>query len=147
IDGSLHAVNIRCKGRDNYALTSTSYQTVEGSWDITFRCRNTRDICIRRVTQHEVNALIAVTRKRWQVSWTAIQWSLIQLDVTSLDNLAFRRAQHDANRVRKVVDHSPLPYAVSTVFDMRLFDSFNVLRTFKVYFTLCSDTYNGKARS
>ena len=88
VDSRLYAVDVRCKGRDNHTLLSTRHQTAEGCRNIALRGRHARNIGVSGITQHEVNAFIAITRQCRKIRRTVVQRSLVQLNVTGVDDVA-----------------------------------------------------------
>ena len=144
INSCLNAVNVRCEGSDDDALASSCNKTVEGCWDITLGCGNTWDVCICRVTEHEVDALITETRQRRKVGWTTIEWGLVQLDVTGVDDVASWSAQHDAKCIWNRVVNCPEACTEWTVAHIRLLIDLNELWTLTVFLTLRSNQRDGE---
>ena len=136
IDGSLHAVDVRGEGSQDDALLRISHQAFEVGWDIALGGGYARHGGVGGIAQHEVDALVAVTRQRRKVGRAIIQRGLVQLDITGVDDIAGRGTQHDAERIRHGVVNRPEANAEAAVGHIGLFVDLNELRLLAVFLTL-----------
>ena len=147
VDSSLHAVDVGCEGSQDNALLRAGNETLKIGGNITLRCRYTRHGGIGGITQHEVDALITVTRQGWQIGWTIIQWGLIQLDITGMDDIARWGSQHDAQGVRYGVVNCPEANPEWSISHVGFFINLDELRLLTMFLTLRSNERDGKAGS
>ena len=105
VDDLLQAVNVRGKGRDDYALVAAHEELVKALADLAFGCGMTRLLNICRVAQQSEHALVAELAETGDVYHTAGDRRHVYLEVTGVDNRADRRRDSQRDRIRNAVVH------------------------------------------
>ena len=147
VDDRLHAVDIRCEGRDDNALLGIHNQAAQSWSQLRLGSREARNRSVGGLTQEEVNSLITVAAQRRQVSRLSVRRSLVHLHVTGVDDHAGSGLNDDAKALRnRVVDIEETQIERATLNVAGVVD-LDDLRALTVFLCLGLNQCQGKARS
>ena len=105
VDRLLHAVHVGCKRGHEHAALPQRNDLTKRLADDAFRLRHPRPFGVRRVAEHEVDALVAELRQSSDVRLQPVDGGVVDLVVARVHDPTGRRLEHHSNAVRNRMRH------------------------------------------
>ena len=106
VDRLLHAVHVRRERRDEDAALSEGDDLAKRLADDALRRRDPRTFRVRRVAEHQVDALVAELREPADVGLQTVDGRVVELPVAGVNDAAGGRLEHDGDAVRHRMRHA-----------------------------------------
>ena len=121
VDDLLDAVNVRRERRDNNAAARVVERLVKSCTDRALRRRMAFALRIRRIGHEHEDAAVAEVREAAEVRHLAVNWRVVELEVTRVHNHADRRLDGKAHSIRnRVIDADEADAEAADVDDIAL---------------------------